>query len=218
MVQPCRQGIFASDHGCYYTQAPFNFKCRLTGTATSSKLSLFGIRTSFHSLSVEEEEATIVGTAESSVYYDEYRGQCPASKLIDGFGLDGIFSMEQESGCAHTIDDGSIEWFSLELEMPKNVTRVQIANRVDCCLERGQNIRITIGPSSVYDPNEPLCLPEINELVGEPGLQDYVCTGELHEGKFVKISRPGQLNLCEVKVFTHQGKCIDVSENSKFIF
>ena len=38
----------------------------------------------------------------------------------------------------------------------------------------------------------------------QPGLQDYPCTGELNEGKYVKISRFGKLNLCEVKVWTLQ--------------
>ena len=109
------------------------------------------------------------------------------------------------SGCAHTNDDYEPHgWFSLELEMRKKVTRVQIASRIDF-VDRRRNVRITIGPSKNYDPNEPLCLAEIPELSGQPGLQDYVCTGDLQTGKFVKISRAGMLNLCEVKVFTLQG-------------
>ena len=94
-----------------------------------------------------------------------------------------------------------MEWFSLELESPKKVTRVQIAARVDCCIDRSRDITISIGPSEAYDPNEPLCLPKIPELSQEPGLQDYNCTA-WHEGKFVKISRAGIMNLAEAKVFT----------------
>ena len=146
-----------------------------------------------------EEEAAIVGTAESSVY-DGIYGKQPASKLIDSLNVDGTWG----SGCAHTKND-PLEWFSLELEMPKKVTRVQIARRLEHP-DRGRNVRITVGPSRNYDPNEPLCLADIPELSGQPGLQDYVCTGDLQTGKFVKISRAGQLNLCEVKVFTLQGK------------
>ena len=139
---------------------------------------------------------------------DQSSGSRPASKLIDGLGLDG--DLFNEEGCAHTsgCDLTAIEWFSLELPVPQKVTRVQIANRVDCtstpCKERSNNVRVTIGPSKAYDPGEPLCLPEIPALVWEPGLKDYFCTGDLHEGKFVKISRPGCLNLCEVNVFTAQ--------------
>ena len=136
-----------------------------------------------------------MSTSQSSGYWVE--------KLIDGQGLDGIWS--NENSCGATTG-GTTEWFSLELAQSAQVTRVQIANRLDCCLDRGQNVRISIGPSNVYDPNEPLCLPQIPELSRQPGLQDYACT-DLHEGKFVKISRAGVLNLCEVKVFTTpQGK------------
>ena len=144
-----------------------------------------------------------MGTVQSSNYEQKY----PASKLIDGFGIDGRWCHQSPTCCAHT-NGGTLEWFSLELESPKKITRVQIANRVDCCSERGHNIRISIGPSSAYDPNEPLCLPQISELKPQPGLQDYVCTGHLHRGKFVKISRAGILNLCEVKIFTLKGKVL----------
>ena len=153
-----------------------------------------------NSLSVEVE-ATIVGTAASSVVGSG--SNYHPSNLIDGGGLDGSWNDLQNGFCAHTRDGGGMEWFSLELESPKKVTRVQIARRADgCCWERGQNVLISIGPSEAYDPNEPLCLSQIGELSRQPGLHDYACTGDLHEGKFVKISRAaGVLNLCEVKVF-----------------
>ena len=148
------------------------------------------------------DEATIVGTAQSSVLRASGIWMY-ASKLIDGLGLDGRFS--NENGCAHSDrnNDASIEWFSLELQAPAKITRVQIAPDMDL---RMTNVRITIGPSMVYDPDEPLCLPEIPALVHQPGLQDYACNGDLHEGKFVKIARAGVLDLCEVKVFTLAGK------------
>ena len=152
---------------------------------------------------LEEREATIVGTEQSSVH-SWGNVQSLASRLIDGKGLDGDWF--NGDGCAATSDDAApIEWFSLELQVSQKITRVQIANRLDHDEGRGQNIRITIGPSKVYDSNEPLCLPEIPELTKRPGLQDYFCSGDLHEGKFIKISRPGQLNLCEVKIFTVPG-------------
>ena len=122
-----------------------------------------------------------------------------ASKLIDGLNLDTWST----AGCAHT-QNGLLEWFSLELDMPKTVTRVQIAVRWECCPERVQNVSITIGPSKIFDPNEPLCRP-VADLKHETGLKDYICTS-LHTGKFVKISRSGSLNLCEIKVFTIPGK------------
>ena len=81
------------------------------------------------------------------------------------------------------------------------MTKVQIARRM-CCWDQGQNVSITIGPSKEYDPDETLCRPEIPDLVREGGLQDYICSGGLREGKYVKISKVGWLVLCEVKVFT----------------
>ena len=74
----------------------------------------------------------------------------------------------------------------------------------------GQNIKITVGPSQSYDPNEPLCLPEIDDIQRKEGLQDYFCTRR-HSGKYVKISRDeAYVVICEVKVFTlPEGKFLD---------
>ena len=138
-----------------------------------------------------EEEAVIVGTAESFAWENIYS----ASKLIDGLGLDGNWASR---GCAHTALNGN-QWFSFELRVPQQITRVRIVNRKQSC-QRGRNIRISIGPSKGYDPNEPLCL-EIPELVCGGGFQDFWCT-DLHVGKFVKISRAGNMNLCEVEIFS----------------
>ena len=102
-------------------------------------------------------------------------------------------------------EGGPDQWFSLELAYPQKISRVQIAIRTDYLDDRIRNIRITVGSSKEYDPDEPLCLPEIGELVMLAGLQDYSCAGALHEGKYVKISRVGRMNLCEVKVFTASG-------------
>ena len=141
------------------------------------------------------EEATIVGTTQSGVAYGQ-----DASNLLDGKGLTGIMD-----GCAHSLENPSTDqWFSLELDATRTVTRVQIARRSDCCLWQGENIRITIGPSNVYDASEPLCRPEIPNLE-HGGLIDYPCTEGPKQGKYVKISKAaGQaLVLCEVKVFVN---------------
>ena len=148
-------------------------------------------------LLVSEKEASIVNTYASSIL-----SPYSASRLVDGRGLNGnIF----EGGCSSTgiTSDEVNHWFSLQLAVPEKISRVQIVPRLGCCHDRGKNIRISIGPSQSYDPNEPLCLPEIPQLVMEEGLTDYKCTQLQHKGKFVKISRKGDaLNLCEVKIFT----------------
>ena len=107
------------------------------------------------------------------------------------------------SGCAHTkMNRKGREWFSLELPTAQNVAKVQIARRMGYW-GQGQNIKVTIGPSKSYDPNEPTCT-DIDDLKRESGLQDYVCTGNLPPGQFVKLSKIGFLVLCEVKVFVFQ--------------
>ena len=155
-------------------------------------------------LGASNNEAIIVGTTQSSVYrWNEM--EYPASMLVDGLYLDGVWSYEN-GGCAATHGNGT-QWFSLELENPGFVTKVQIARCMDGYWEQGQNISISIGPSKEYDPNEPLCLPEIPELTREAGLVDYGCNPG-QEGKFLKISTPNSvMALCEVKVFVRvQGK------------
>ena len=142
-----------------------------------------------------EDEATIVGTTQSGVAYGH-----DATNLLDGKGIDGILN-----GCAHTFENSLlVRWFSLELDATRTVTRVQIARRSDCCEHQGQNVKITIGPSRVYDANEALCRPEVPNL-DHGGLIDYPCLGSLNRGKYVKISKSvgGALVLCEVKVFVN---------------
>ena len=140
-------------------------------------------------------------TSQSSVL--QWAGNSfPASMLVDGLGLDGMWN--DDGGCASTEANG-IQWFSLELETPRNVTKVQIARRMHDSWEQGEGISIAIGSLKEYDSSDVLCLPEIPDLTREAGLMDYVCNpGQV--GKFVTISKnSGQsehlLTLCEVKVF-----------------
>ena len=149
-----------------------------------------------------EGEASIVGYTENGIY-EEGGIQYAASKVVDGLGLDGMFY--DENGCATTEGSG-VQWLSLELDSPQIVTKVQIARRMDRIADQGRNVRITVGPSRMYDPAEPLCLPEIPDLKLTSGLMDYVCTElppDALEGRYVKLSSSTEINLsiCEVKVF-----------------
>ena len=157
------------------------------------------------SLDLVEVEAKIMGTAQSSVYVRNNGLQYSASKLLDGLSLDGRFF--NEDGCAATNENEITKWFSLELDVPRIVTKVQIARRMDHSSAQGNNVTITIGPSSEYDPNESLCRPEIPKLELQSGLVDYVCTEGPTEGQYVKISSPLRLCICEAKVFVQvEGK------------
>lgn len=118
---------------------------------------------------------------------------------MDGNGIDGKWWSD---GCAHSNYVRGVHWYSLELDAPRTVTKVQIARRTESGTEhQGKNVRITVGPSREYDPDEPLCRPEISQLYGT-GLIDYPCTGSPKRGKYVKISQAGgTFVICEVKVF-----------------
>ena len=153
-------------------------------------------------VSATDREASIVSTLQSSCVH----GFC-SHLLLDGKGLNGRLFLgaywEGPGYCAATAHSPDNNWFSLELAVPKKVSRVQIIPRLDCCIARAQNIRITNGPSKLYDPNEKLCLPEIPQLVMKEGFTDYICDPPQDDGKFVKIFKgDDQLNLCEVKIFT----------------
>ena len=152
-------------------------------------------------------EATIKGTAQSSVFVRNSI-QYSASKLVDGLGLDGMFN--NEDGCALTTGNTLTKWFSLELDVPRLVTKVQIARRMAFTILQGNNVTISIGSSSEYDPNDSLCLPEIPKLELQSGLVDYVCTAGPIEGKYVKISSPLRLCICEATVFVHVGGIVHV--------
>ena len=142
-------------------------------------------------------EGAIVGTSESSAGWGG-----PASRLIDGLGLDGNWG---SNGCSHTNNDVAQPgpWVSLELDSPRTVTKVQIVTGWGHSgnPQYAANVKIYVGPSQQPDDSEPLCLPEIAQIP-KATLVDYECTGDPKIGKFVKITRPpGYLTLCEVKVF-----------------
>ena len=150
------------------------------------------------------QEATIVGTAQSAE--DPHGGH--HTRLVDGKGIDGVWVYDPNpTVCASAPGTaGSTRWFSLELEVPLVVTKVQLAKRLDTGVQgQAQYVTITIGSKMEYDPSDDLCRPEINELEHISGLVDYPCTANPQEGKFVKISKgdpsDNTLTICEAKVF-----------------
>ena len=136
-----------------------------------------------------EREATVVGTTASSV--DPYGGH--PSRLVDGKGLNGVWVYESvgPTVCAQDVGQDP-KWFSLELEVPHIVTKVQLAKRMESRTEaQGRCVTISVGSSAQYDPNEALCRPQIAELQHTSGLVDYPCTSNQETGRFVKISKSG---------------------------
>ena len=134
------------------------------------------------------------------------------TRLVDGKGIDGFSTWVPSNNgpdtpgtvCAQVPGaEETVRWLSLEIEVPLIVTKVQLSKRMGCCRDQGQYVTITIGTTREYDPNDDLCLPQISELRDKSGLEDYLCTANPKEGKFVKISKVGtnSLVICEAKVF-----------------
>ena len=118
-------------------------------------------------------------------------------RLIDGADLDGIWST---TSCA-AICGQATNWWSMELDAPGKVTKLKIARRMNEGLDQGQNVKVTIGSTPEYNPNDPVCV-EIADLTRTAGLQDYECDQGQHIGKYVKISNDkGCLTICEAQVF-----------------
>ena len=160
----------------------------------------------------KEKEAVVVGTAGSEREEDDFYGGHP-SRLVDGKGLDGIWVYQPPHGAGPTVCAADPLWLSMELEVPYVVTKVQLARRINSG-DQGKCIRISVGFSKEYDPNDALCRPEIDELQHTTGLVDYVCTTNHETGNFVKISKNvngcnGDMVICEAKVFGYPaGKLI----------
>ena len=62
-----------------------------------------------------------------------YEDMGDGSKLLDGLGLDGNWKANDPTGCAITGGKRT-QGFSLELPVPRIVTKVQLARRMDCCV------------------------------------------------------------------------------------
>ena len=109
-----------------------------------------------------------MGTAGSEREEDDPWGGHP-SRLVDGKGLDGIWVYQPPHGAGPTVCAADPLWLSLELEVPYVVTKVQLARRINSG-NQGKCIRISVGSSREYDPNDALCRPEIDELQHTSGL------------------------------------------------
>ena len=80
-----------------------------------------------------------MGTAASA---DDHVYGAYSSRLVDGKGLDGVWVYQENGGTVCGQAPGAadtVRWFSLELEVPHIVTKVQLAKRMDCCEHQGPN-------------------------------------------------------------------------------
>ena len=150
----------------------------------------------------DPEEATIIATGGNSAgqgWDDSHTG------LIDDDGLDGLADSthactQTQCKCAVSVKNSNKRaFFSMKLDAPKTVLKLQLAPRTGCCSGQGQNVKVQVGTSSQYNANNPVCV-EIAQLSGT-GLVDYDCD-QFHTGQYVIISNDqAVLTICEAKVF-----------------
>ena len=150
------------------------------------------------------EEGTIIATGGNSAGHgwdDSHTG------LIDDDGLAGLNSDVSTHACTQTQCKCAVSaknsnkraFFSMKLDAPKTVLKLQLARRTECCSGQGQNVKVQVGTSSQYNANDPVCM-EIAQLSGT-GLVDYDCD-QFHAGQYVIISNDQSiLTICEAKVF-----------------
>ena len=143
------------------------------------------------------EEATIIATGGNSAG-SQWDNSHPG--LIDNDGLDGLNPEVTAKKCAVSQrTSNKIAFLSMKLDAPKTVLKLQLAQRTQCCLNQGQNVKVQVGTSSQYNANDPVCM-EIAQLSGT-GLVDYDCD-QFHAGQYVIISNDqSHLTICEAKVF-----------------
>ena len=159
----------------------------------------------------DPEEATIIATGGNSAgntWDNSHTG------LIDNDGLAGLNSDVTTSACVQTQCKCAVSvknsnkraFFSMKLDAPKTVIKLQLAPRTQCCTNQGQNVKVQVGTSSQYNANDPVCM-EIAQLSGT-GLVDYDCD-QFHAGQYVIMSSDqSYLTICEAKVFViDPGKC-----------
>ncbi|XP_077083247.1 uncharacterized protein LOC143736432 [Siphateles boraxobius] len=102
--------------------------------------------------------------------------------------------------CTHTNTEAN-PWWRLDLMDLKNITKVVITNRIDCCPEQIDGAEIRIGNSLDNNGNNnPICA----EISGIPAGQSvsYLCS-EM-EGRYVNVVLPGDsknITLCEVRAY-----------------
>ena len=153
-------------------------------------------------------EATIIDTSGNSLsaVWDD-----SATGLIENDGLEGTEAdVNTNSKCA-VSERRNIPflpdipaYFSLELNAPQKVMRIQLAFRTDCCTDHGKNVKVEVGSSPLYNYVFNSVCTTIGQLAGT-GLVDYDCD-QYHEGRYIHLSTDeDKLVICEAKVFVEAG-------------
>ena len=125
--------------------------------------------------------------------------------LTDNAGICGTLEdVSSGSKCGVSERGSGRAFFTMKLESPRKILKLQLAFRTDGYQVQGRNVRVQAGHSPEYNASNPVCT-EIGQL-GGTGLVDYECD-QVHEGQYVILSNDQAiLTICEAKVFYEAGK------------
>ena len=106
-----------------------------------------------------------------------------AARAVDG----EINQQYSGNSCTHTTNSGH-PWWKLTLATPKQIGKVEVWNRADCCSSRLNGVQVKV--------DSQLC----GTLDASTGMQTVHCNkrGSVME---IKMPRSDYLSLCEVKVY-----------------
>ena len=153
------------------------------------------------------EEATITETGGNSAGSG---WDATHTGLIDNVGIAGTGGDVSGRRCGVSQRGSTRAFFSMKLEGPKKILKLQLASRTDGYTQQHKNVRVQVGSSPQYNENDPVCT-DINQLTGT-GLMDYDCD-QFHDGQYVILSNDqSYLTICEAKVFVVEaGKLLNRS-------
>ena len=126
----------------------------------------------------------------------------PASVAVDGC-LDTRMTTVG-CGCTHTVYNGGIHWWSVDLETTTTVSRVVIYNRADAVGSRLSNFDVTVSTDNM-DPtlstDSTLCYYFAE--ASTDGATETINCDQPVTGRYVTIQLRGgpNLSLCEVQVY-----------------
>ena len=122
-----------------------------------------------------------------------------SSTLNNDAGLFADKALDQNMGTIFHTNANSVEWWMLDFGRSVMVTKVIVYNRQDCCWDRLNNYKITVGDSSSVNVNA-VCASNLPAPMVSPYRADVLCATTLR-GRYLHVSiNSNWLHLAELQV------------------
>ncbi|XP_070555089.1 fucolectin-like [Ptychodera flava] len=133
-------------------------------------------------------------TAQSS---DKPRQDAGSEKAVDG-----DFNTNAKTGSCSWTDEEYQPWWKVDLGVSRNIYKVVVTNRADCCSFRIKNAEIRVGDSEIFQDN-PVCGMITGSMAKENPIHIRCGCQTPMQGRYVSVQLidvEQQLTLCEVEV------------------